>query len=480
MMKIRTMVAGVVATLTLCGLLASAASAARVTTTRDGGPGSLRQAIADANPGETITLPPGDYLLTEGELQIRSKSLTISGAGAASTTISAGGHSRVFEIRPGAGNTVVISGVTIRDGLFRRETTALGGAIRVLGGSFSLLNDVLAANVVEAIHPEDLSGTAQGSALFFEGETLRIGGSKFVGNVARASRLINGGAIFAFGDELSLERSTIEGTIAEARGSEAFQDAGEVIGAGATLLGLGSQTVIDSTIADNVADARPVGEGFPGLAFGGGLFFALETGAKSSIVGSTIVGNEALTGNGFAAGGGLAVAGQEEELSPVEVTATTIASNSLEGSPDASFGSSVTTFSTGAVAFNSSILANGLGAANCGASGPEGRIVDNGFNLDSADSCGFHGVGDIVKTNPLLGPLRDNGGTTRTLLPAAKSPVIDQGSAKGPVVDPETSTVFGRSTDQRGLRRTVDLPKVRNSTAPGADGTDIGAVEVQR
>src|SRR5690348_14486231 len=55
-------------------------SAFAVTTTDDGGPGSLRQAILDANahPGaDTIDLPAGDYRLTQGELAI-TDDLTIS------------------------------------------------------------------------------------------------------------------------------------------------------------------------------------------------------------------------------------------------------------------------------------------------------------------------------------------------------------------------------------------------------------------
>ena len=57
--------------------------------------------------------------------------------------------------------------------------------------------------------------------------------------------------------------------------------------------------------------------------------------------------------------------------------------------------------------------------------------------------------------NPLLAPLADNGGRTRTHLPLTGSPAIDSGNA------------FGETADQRGFTRTV------NGT------TDIGAVEVQ-
>src|SRR5207248_424021 len=70
-----------------------------VTTTSDGGPGSLRDAIlgANATPGaDVITLPAGTYTLTiagadedagaTGDLDI-TDDLTINGAGAATTII---------------------------------------------------------------------------------------------------------------------------------------------------------------------------------------------------------------------------------------------------------------------------------------------------------------------------------------------------------------------------------------------------------
>src|ERR1700761_3963579 len=71
----------------------AAAGTIRVANTNDTGPGSLRQAIADAAPGDTIVVPGGTYTLTSGALAI-AKSLTISGAGASRTTISNGATDR--------------------------------------------------------------------------------------------------------------------------------------------------------------------------------------------------------------------------------------------------------------------------------------------------------------------------------------------------------------------------------------------------
>ena len=82
------------------------------------------------------------------------------------------------------------------------------------------------------------------------------------------------------------------------------------------------------------------------------------------------------------------------------------------------------------------------------------------------------GTGDQSGTgasplNPLLGPLANNGGSTRTHALLGGSPAIDKGSNSG----------SGVTTDQRGSTRVVDLATVAN--ASGGDGTDIGAYEAQ-
>ncbi len=75
----------------------------------------------------------------------------------------------------------------------------------------------------------------------------------------------------------------------------------------------------------------------------------------------------------------------------------------------------------------------------------------------------LNATGDIRNTNPLLGPLANNGGPTLTHAFPINSPVLDKGKS------------FGLLLDQRGLLRTADSPVFANAT--GGDGTDIGAVE---
>src|SRR5215813_10431300 len=77
-------------------------------------------------------------------------------------------------------------------------------------------------------------------------------------------------------------------------------------------------------------------------------------------------------------------------------------------------------------------------------------------------------MGDRINTDPMLGPLQNNGGSafTHALLPG--SPAIDAGK-----------NFTAETTDQRGsgFVRTFDDASIAN--ANGGDGTDIGAYEVQ-
>ena len=85
-----------------------------VTNTNDSGPGSLRQALADANDGDVIGFAvTGTIGLTSGELLV-ARNITISGPGAENLAVNGNGKSTVFHIA--SGETVTISGLTITNG----------------------------------------------------------------------------------------------------------------------------------------------------------------------------------------------------------------------------------------------------------------------------------------------------------------------------------------------------------------------------
>src|SRR5207248_2423488 len=57
-----------------------------------------------------------------------------------------------------------------------------------------------------------------------------------------------------------------------------------------------------------------------------------------------------------------------------------------------------------------------------------GTFRSQGHNLSSDSGSGFlTGPGDIINTNPLLGPLQDNGGLTLTMALLPGSPAINAG-----------------------------------------------------
>ena len=97
--------------------MAMSAHAATITVTNknDSGPGSLRQALVDANNGDTINFAvTGSIMLTSGGLTV-DKNLAIAGPGANQLSID-GTHQ--FGLATVADNTVTISGLTIINGVF--------------------------------------------------------------------------------------------------------------------------------------------------------------------------------------------------------------------------------------------------------------------------------------------------------------------------------------------------------------------------
>jgi hypothetical protein len=107
------------------------------------------------------------------------------------------------------------------------------------------------------------------------------------------------------------------------------------------------------------------------------------------------------------------------------------------------------------VQLTGTIVAGSTAGANCTGAAPAEAA---GYNLDSGTSCGFAKSTDLNSANPVLGPLRHNGGPTKTETPLPGSPAIGNGG---------TPATGCPSTDQRGFPR------------PSGPACDIGSVEVQ-
>ena len=105
------------------------------------------------------------------------------------------------------------------------------------------------------------------------------------------------------------------------------------------------------------------------------------------------------------------------------------------------------------------------GASGNNINNDSGVVTSLGYNLSSDSGGGFlTATGDQTNTNPMLGPLQDNGGPTFTHALIDGSPAIDKGK-----------NLSTSPTDQRGNPRTFDDPNAVN--ASGGDGTDVGAYE---
>src|SRR5712691_6383322 len=84
----------------VCLVGTGAAAALTVSNLNDDGPGSLRQAIRDAAPNDTINFSvTGTITLTSGQLLL-TNSVSINGPGARNLAVSGNLSSRIFQIGP--------------------------------------------------------------------------------------------------------------------------------------------------------------------------------------------------------------------------------------------------------------------------------------------------------------------------------------------------------------------------------------------
>jgi hypothetical protein len=467
--------------LAVAGLLAlftagPAQAALTVTNTNDSGAGSLRQAIAEAGPGETINLPAGTYTLTSEELKV-TKSVTIAGHDDADTIIRSGGPFRVFIVFGSIDAT--ISGVTIRDGAVAGP---FGGGILSAEANLSLRDVTVTRNTVNATGtPGKPGGVAVGAGIAVvegkltmadstvtENASIAVGGSAAKGGVAFGAGLYVAGGF-------DIANSTISGNLADARGGQGPSNPAQVGGvteaAGALLSQLGKEpaSLVGSTISGNVSDSSAGPGGTGGIGISAGTITDTDEGTMR-ILNTTIAANVIRNqGDGALISEGAGMISSGEEGAPIEVLGSTIAANRIEATTGLMFGANLVAEDHNSI-FGNTIVADGVGAPgseNCAGAEFTEAPTSLGFNIESLDQCRFKGPGDRVSTNPLLGPLALNGGLTQTMAPGIGSPAIDQGKS------------FGLTTDQRGVMRPIELPSIPNSTAEGADGSDIGAVEVQ-
>ncbi|PYK18326.1 MAG: hypothetical protein DME56_13635 [Verrucomicrobia bacterium] len=334
-----------------------------VINTNDSGAGSLRQALADTNDGDTIDFAvTGTITLTTDELLL-DKSITISGPGSDNLTVDGNHASRVFHVSSGV--TATVAGLSITNG---GEVPGAGGGIYNDHSTLAIDHCTVSGNhgsVGGGVYNDGYSGTA----------TLTVTNSTFSGNsVAAPYSVGSGGGIYNNGS-----------------------------------YGSATLTVANSTFSGNSA-------GYLDYGWGGAIYNDGSLGSATlTLNNSTFSGNSA----GYH-GGGI-----------------------YNGS--------------GMVTIRHTILNAGAWGENL--SNAYGSVSSLGYNLSSDNGGGFlTATGDQINTDPMLGPLQDNGGSTFTHELLSGSPAINAG-------DP--SFTPPPDYDQRG----PGFPRVVNGRI------DIGAFE---
>ena len=254
----------------------------------------------------------------------------------------------------------------------------------------------------------------------------------------------NGGGIFVDGDLLEIHHCTFTNN--------------QAAGYGGAISGGGLIRISDSTFASNqAADGGAIHHGGYYAIFitsstfagnqasnnGGGL-----RGVLFIVSNSTFSGNQA---GGY--GGGIYEGG-------IYSWGGVISHSTFDGNSASQGGALYTTSEKKVVVVSDSILANSPSGGEC-ATAYAGPLMDGGHNLDSGSTCGFDPVlGSLSNTDPLLGPLQDNGGPTLTYALLPGSPAIDAARQE-----------LCLESDQRGFAVPVD------GDGDGEAECDIGAVE---
>jgi len=401
----------------------------------DSGPGTLRQAVLDANASEgphtiSFTVPSGSTIaLTSGQIAFTGPDVIVSGPGRDLLTISGNQHSRIFDVEAGS---LSLHDLTLRDGLALVDATNLydqaGGAIRVgplpapispseFSQALVAAHDaaktarfigerprasrsaaLMAIRNVQSLHPRSMAplaltvdhvafvdnraeapDLAVGGAISAEdGAVLVVHDRFFSGNSANAL----GGAICALGGTLDtpmiaagsfdIRNTTFSANHIDMNGTEEGQ------GAAVLTEGPGG-SIRDSVFRDNVINDSPPAQ--PDLdGIGGGLVLVMST-LSIDIVNTEISDNTVvLRSNVYSEGAGLYCYQFEGTYASLTVTNSTISGNRSQ------YGAGIEA-ACNLQLVNTTIAGNiGIGPGHLGFLGDAVELVHVGgqFNAESA------------------------------------------------------------------------------------------------
>lgn len=408
-----------------------------VTNNNDSGPGSLRQALANAQNGDTIEFAVmGSITLTSAELFI-TNNIAITGPGPGLLSVVRNGQATnfgIFYIAPNLG--VTISGLSISGG---RLENGNGAGIENYA-ALTLNNCIVSGNRIAPTFIHVFGG----AGIYNDGiGTLTLNNSTVSGNDAsNLGFTLGGGGIYNKGTltitQSSISNNTSDNVAGGILNSSMLTMTNSILsnnhatgsvqgtGNGGGIANGGTMIIQNSTISGNSAQGQ------------GGQGGGITNGGSLEVKNSTISGNTGVNGGGIYGG-------------------ATIINSTFSGNSAQVDGGCI--YATDVVELGNTILK--AGSSGVTISSPGGTVISHGYNLSSDNGGGFLvGPGDHINTDPMLGPLQNNGGLTFThaLLPG--SPAIDMGD---PGFTPPP--IY----DQRGF----GYQRVYNGRI------DIGSVEVQ-
>ena len=363
--------------------MTGAAGTVHVTTAADGGPGSLRDAInqanssgagtfvilidAGVNPTLSITASNDDNNVN-GDLDIRKSNGAISivglDTGSGGNVIDGANLDRVFDIQ--SGRTVFFTNLTITGGT--TTTSDHGAGVRNRGGLGIFKNVDIVGNDASRNTNSNVGGGIYTTSNGLNSGRIYMTGGSVANNTAES----NGGGIYMSGTNvgkslLHLDGTSISGNVASSGGDPNLDDRR---GGGFYVTDDGNRVVFNNvTVSDNRTDGDERSDG------GGGAI----TGADQivEITGGSFVRNRAgLTDERDSDGGGLWIASTRSQI---DITGTT-------------FGGE---------------LAGGAGAAGIGTA-----RVDGNYSSDDGGGLyieGRHNTINLVDTKIIGNESRDNG-----------------------------------------------------------------------
>jgi len=392
-----------------------------VTNCDDSGPGSLRDSVEAAASGDTIDMTQltcSRISTTTGAIIVTQDQLALIGPGSNALTIDGidnGGYAVLFHV---GDSSLSVQDLTIANGnKYRSTAAALGGCIYSTGNVI-----VEYANIQGCTTRSTGVDPSLGGAIFSYGQTY-LKHARISGNTTFATGGYSEGAgVYSKGGFIA-KYSTVENNASFTQVPPSF---------GGGVLARGTVIVSESTISGNSA---------PNM---GGMAIIDNNHYPAMITQSTISGNTADY-----------IAGIYSRV-PLKIYNSTIAFNNATHSTDP-----LGTVIAGGLQINdattlySTIISNNeVGAGLNDLGGTATATVGGSNNLMMFTT--IAAPSDTITADPLLGPLQDNGGNSKTHRPANNSFAIDAGN-----------NVLALSVDQRGpgFVRTAGF------------ATDIGAFE---